>query len=114
MPRKQNRNIIIIKQFSELQHEMNYSNFEYKDYFAHICDLLPNQQKERLDIEIVDKTNIAKEELVYVLVIEDKIFKIGHTITDIKKRVGSYNCGKTVYRIHGTIQLLIILYSKVF
>jgi hypothetical protein len=39
---------------------------------------------------------------VYVFVINNKIFKIGHTITSIIKRIQSYNCGKTEYRIAGT------------
>lgn len=42
------------------------------------------------------------EGLVYIFVIEDKIFKIGHTIKSIIKRIQSYNCGKIEYRIKGT------------
>ena len=39
---------------------------------------------------------------MYIFVINGKIFKIGETTTSIKKRVNSYNCGKTEYRISGT------------
>jgi len=40
--------------------------------------------------------------LVYIFVINERIFKIGHSITAITKRIQSYNCGKTEYRIAGT------------
>ena len=40
--------------------------------------------------------------MIYVFVINKKIFKIGHTITSISQRIQSYNCGKTEYRIAGT------------
>ena len=100
--RKKNRNIVLIKKFQELDKEISYSDFEYKKYFSHICDLIPDKENERLSIEIIDAKKFAEEGLVYVFVIGNKIFKIGHTITDMKRRVQSYNCGKTEYRISGT------------
>ncbi len=62
----------------------------------------PNIELEKLEIEAIDEINIKKSGLVYVFVICDKIFKIGHSITPITKRVQSYNCGKIEYRINGT------------
>ncbi|MCQ2980983.1 GIY-YIG nuclease family protein, partial [Helicobacter pylori] len=50
----------------------------------------------------IDEKNMKNERLVYVFVIQGKIFKIGHSITPIMKRVQSYNCGKVEYRKNGT------------
>ena len=100
--KKKNRNIVLLKSIEDLQGEISYNEFEYKEYFLHLCNLLPNKELERLDIEITDHRHMGKSGLVYVFVIEGKIFKIGQSITDIKKRVQSYNCGKIEYRISGT------------
>jgi len=102
MAKKKNRNIILLKTIQELENELDYVNFEHKKYFQHLCNLIPNKDLEKLDIEIIDTKNFKKRGLVYVFVIEGKIFKIGHTITAISDRVQSYNCGKTEYRIAGT------------
>lgn len=103
MARKKNRNIVLLKKIDELGKEINFTDFEYKKHFEHICDIIPDKENERLNIEPIDveKTE-QKDGLVYVFVIEGKIFKIGHTITSFKKRIQSYNCGKTEYRISGT------------
>ena len=97
---KKNRNIVLIKDIDSLKDEMKFDDFKYKKYFSHLCDLNPN--KEKLEIIDVGNKQIKKNGLVYILVIEDKIFKIGHTITSIFKRIQSYNCGKIEYRINGT------------
>ncbi len=102
MAKKKNRNIVILKDIDDLQNEISYNEFEYKDYFSHLCNLIPNNELEKLEIEVIDEEKIKTEGLVYVFVIEGKIFKIGHTITPITKRIQSYNCGKTEYRISGT------------
>ncbi len=102
MVKKKNRNIIILKTINDLKTEINFSEFEYKKYFKHICNLVPNKDKEKLEIEELNKLKVVQEGLVYVFVIENKIFKIGHSINSIKKRIQSYNCGKTEYRINGT------------
>lgn len=97
-----NRNIRIIKSFEELQNEIDYVDFNKKDYFEHICDLIPNKNLERLDIKILDDEKCKIGGLVYVFVVNGKIFKIGQSICNIVKRVQSYNCGKIEYRISGT------------
>ena len=101
MGRKKNKNITPLTE-AHLRNEINYKNFPYKEYFKHLCILIPNQEKERITIETTDQDKIKEKGLVYVFVIEDKIFKIGPTVTSIKERVNSYNCGKTEYRISGT------------
>jgi hypothetical protein len=105
MSKKKNRNIVIIKSIEELEREISYQDFEYKEHFNHLCNLIPNNALEKLEIEEIGNENIRQSGLVYVFVIEGKIFKIGHTITSIKERVQSYNCGKVEYRINGTITL---------
>lgn len=102
MAKAKNKNIQILKSISSLKDEVSYRKFEYKDHFQHLCNIIPNQEQERLEIQEVKGGDITRAGLVYVFVIKEKIFKIGHTITSIKKRVQSYNCGKTEYRIAGT------------
>lgn len=100
--KKKNRNIRLIKSSDELCHEINYSEYQYREHFKHICNLVPDKENERLtiDYKMDDKKDI--EGLVYIFVINDKILKIGQTIGKIKDRVQSYNCGKSEHRISGT------------
>ena len=102
MPKDKNRNIRLLRTKEDLNDEISYDDFEFKTYFKLLCHLKANNQLERLDIEVVDKANFSREGLVYVFVIANKIFKIGHTIGTIKDRIQSYNCGKQEYRISGT------------
>ena len=102
MAKKKNRNIVILKSADDLKGEVLYNDFEYKKYFIHLCNLIPNNDLEKITIDPIDDIAIKKTGLVYVFVIDGKIFKIGHTITCINKRISSYNCGKTEYRINGT------------
>ena len=92
----------MLKNIAELAQECDYENFEYKEHFSLICKLKPNNDKERLEIEILDEAKCQEKGFVYVFVIEGKIFKIGQSISNIKERVQSYNCGKTEYRTNGT------------
>lgn len=96
------KNIEPLRTIKELSNEINYDSFEYKDKFLHLCNLLPNWEREKLEIEIINEDNFKNNGLVYVFVIDGKIFKIGHTINNIKDRVQSYNCGKASYRSRGT------------
>ncbi len=101
MAKKKNKNITPLTH-QDLVNEIAYSDFEYKSYFLHLCNLIPNKDAEKLEIETIDSDFIDKKGCVYVFVIEGKILKIGQTITNIKERVQSYNCGKVEYRISGT------------
>lgn len=102
MVKSKNRNIQILKSFDDLKNELNFDDFRYKKYFHLICNLIPNKEKERLELEPIDTEACQDSGLVYVFVVKNKVFKIGHSITPIVKRVQSYNCGKTEYRINGT------------
>ena len=99
---KKNRNILIIKKPDELVGEIDYSRFLYKDYFEFLCSIIPNKEQERLDVGESGTKRIDTKGLVYIFVIEGKIFKIGQSINSIKDRIQSYNCGKRDYRIVGT------------
>ncbi|EJB30191.1 restriction endonuclease [Helicobacter pylori NQ4200] len=81
---------IILKSVNDLKDEIDYKDFEYKEYFNLLCELVPNNSLEKLEINAIDEKNMKNEGLVYVFVIQGKIFKIGHSITPITKRVQSY------------------------
>ncbi len=102
MAKGKNKNIQILSSLADLKNEVLYTSFQYKEHFHHLCDLKPNKKLEQLEIVEVAGGDIKRSGLVYVMVINNKIFKIGHTITSIKKRIQSYNCGKVEYRIAGT------------
>jgi hypothetical protein len=92
----------LLSSIDDLENEISYEDFEYKQYFIHLCNLVPNKERERFEITTIDSEKIRRKGLVYVFVIEGKIFKVGQSIKDIRMRVQSYNCGKMEYRISGT------------
>lgn len=54
MAKSKNKNIVPLKNMDDLINECNYFDFEYKTYFDLICKLIPNIEKEKLEIEIMD------------------------------------------------------------
>lgn len=91
-----------LKNIKQLENEIFYNDYEYKKEFSLLCKLLPDMNNEKLNIEIIDKEKYLIEWLVYVMVIDWRIFKIGHTIWTIKDRIQSYNCWKLTYRLKWT------------
>lgn len=59
---------------------------------------IPNQSREKRDMEVKDERYNKQEDLIYALVIGGKLLKIGKSISTIKKRINSYRCGKNSYR----------------
>ena len=102
MAKQKNKNDMVISNIVELSNECKYDDFKYKDDFTLICKLKPNKSKEKLDIEILDKNKCKEKGFVYIFVVDEKIFKIGQSTTNIIKRIQSYNCGKIQYRKNGT------------
>lgn len=102
MAKNKNKNIVPLKHIDELENECQWEDFEFKEYFEAIAILEPNLALERLEMRYLNETKCKDEGFVYVFVIENKIFKIGQSITNLKKRIQSYNCGKIEYRINGT------------
>lgn len=58
----------------------------------------PNQELEKWDMEIKDPKYSTQEDLIYALVVDGKLLKIGKSITTMQKRITSYHCGKNSYR----------------
>jgi hypothetical protein len=87
---------IIIEE--ELSKEEDYSNFKYKDNFSFLCDLVPDKKNEKLVIKNEDIKKINKIGVLYIFTWNNKLLKIGSSITSFKDRVQSYNCGKEEYR----------------
>ncbi|MFH1769174.1 MAG: GIY-YIG nuclease family protein [Parcubacteria group bacterium] len=101
MPSRINRTDRVVD-LRELRGELNYEEFEHKDKFVFLCNLIPDVDRERLLIEDEDPNYINKKGLVYLFVFNRKLIKVGSTITTFKDRVTSYNCGRRQYRENGT------------
>lgn len=86
----------------DIQDQMPYKNFEYKEHFSSLCDLVPDLENERIRIENAMPELVRKPGFVYAFVLDDKLIKVGSTITPIRERVTSYNCGRKAYRKAGT------------
>ena len=102
MAKANNRNELLIKNVGALRDEINFSDFIYRKHFVRICDLQPDNKHERMVIVNENDRYIDARGLVYVFVINGKIFKIGQTINTIASRVSSYNCGRKLFRARGT------------
>jgi hypothetical protein len=79
-----------------------YSNYDYNEYFTKLGTIIPNREAEKLEIEYADGVDTTRKGLIYILVIQDKIFKIGQTTDAFDGRLGSYNCGRQNNRDKGT------------
>lgn len=97
-----NRTDVLIKDTAELQDEVNYSIYDYKDYFSYMCSVIPNVEQEKLEIDNMQPEFADKEGLIYIFVVDDKIFKIGQTTNTFADRIQSYNCGRKKARANGT------------
>ena len=71
------------------------------DKFQYVCEVEANRDEEKLVITDQVAQDMQKS-CVYVMVIDGRIFKIGTALRGVKNRIGSYNSGKTKYRIRGT------------
>jgi len=97
-----NKNDVPLKKISEAN-LIYFKNFEHRSYFKKIFSLKPNRDNEKLEIvNVLNDSYINKKGLVYCFVVEEIIFKIGSSTTNMKGRIQSYNCGKQSYRNSGT------------
>lgn len=102
MPRKKyNKLEEPLEDMSELSGQLAWADYEHADKFAYLCEFRGDRKKERLIIEkqVKEKMKIS---CVYIMVIDEKIFKIGAALRGMAGRIGSYNSGKTKYRVRGT------------
>ena len=96
-----NRNDRIISG-KDIVNQMDFDSFESKAKFSFLCDMVPEKKRERLVIQNANPDLIKKRGVLYALVLDNKLIKIGSTTTSFKDRVQSYNCGKKAYRENGT------------
>lgn len=98
MAKKKNRNIQIINNINDLINEVNYSDFEYKSYFEHICNLIPNVEKERIQSYNCGKTEyrIAGTNSTTNYFILQSLLKINKIV-----KVYAYFPDKKEYKIFG-------------
>jgi len=102
MPRNRGISVNYLRSKEQLNDEVEYNQFKYKEYFQLVCKIIPDRENETLLIEPINEELTTKAGIVYVFVIDGKIFKVGESINSIKDRVQSYNCGKLEYRLKGT------------
>lgn len=100
--KKKSRNIVPLRSVTDLDNEVSFDEFDYKQFFNLLCKLRPNIDEEKLDIIPIDEDKMKTAGFIYVMVIKGKIFKIGQSTKDVIQRVGSYNTGKLEYRSKGT------------
>ena len=93
---------------SELKNELTWSDFKIStpdgsqlsaSSFSLSAIGTPNIAQEKWDMQVLDERYNTYEDLIYALVIDGKLLKIGKSITTMKKRVQSYHCGKNAYRL---------------
>ena len=102
MPRKKyNKLEKPLEDMSELSGQLAWADYEYADKFAYLCEFRGDRKNEKLIIEKQVKEKM-KTSCVYILVIDKKIFKIGAALRGMAGRIGSYNSGRTRYKIHGS------------
>ncbi|ATI73940.1 restriction endonuclease [Mesoplasma florum] len=70
--------------------------------FKFLCNVMPNIEKERLEIENAIPDFLYLTGIVYIFVYKNHVMKIGQTITNFRERINSYNCGKKKNREKGT------------
>lgn len=103
MASRTNKNENPLQSLADLQNEQKWETYDQRTHFSHICTLQPDLELKKLVVAAIhDEAKMRKPGMVYALVVNGKILKIGQTITALKKRVNSYNSGKTQYRIRGT------------
>ena len=102
---KKNKNEVLVTAEEIDAVTLKFEDFEYKDEFRLLCCLHPNKDRERLEIkDAVDEPefNLRRPALLYIFAVDGKILKIGASMTSLKGRIGSYNCGTLSNRLRGT------------
>ena len=98
-----NRNEQPLRSVKELDGSQRWADYFDRERFVHLCTLAPDNDRERLEVAAVhDEEGMKREGLVYAMVVDGRIFKIGQSINTFKNRLGSYNTGKMSYRSRST------------
>ena len=90
----------------DLNGQILYENFKYKEHFTHLCDLKPNKDQGRFEISVVDEKQFQIPGAVYIFVVEGGIYKIGEATRVISKRIKSYNNNKGTTNVRIKEELL--------
>ena len=99
--KKINKTDIIISEKDTLN-EMDFNEFKYGKYFIFLCTLIPEQENERLVIKETENKLINRQGILYLLILSNRIIKVGSSTVSFKERVSSYNCGRKKFRENGT------------
>lgn len=79
-----------------------FSDYSLSNKMVHAGQLIPDIHNEKLVWNPDKDFNDSYRGLIYIFVVDGKIYKAGKTDTTIKERINSYNCGKKEYRNNGT------------
>lgn len=87
--------------YTSLQNEKEYkfNLFQLKDNFKKVGTLFKTKNKKTnwdIKINIPEKEYKKRQNLVYILVYNGNIIKIGGTKTGLKNRIQSYHCGHCI------------------
>ena len=100
---KKKKNDNPLRSTDELKSEIPWDEYESVNLFTYYCDLRPVFAKEKLEILNIQEPQISTIcGVVYVLVVNQRILKIGQSTTTITKRLRSYNTGTQSLRIRGS------------
>lgn len=94
MPQKQKRRKPL-QDVRDLDEEVQWDKWGFKEEvrFIHCCTLVADVANEKLIAEVRDEVAMQRHGIVYVLVVNDRILKIGQSLKSFKKRLVSYNAG---------------------
>lgn len=80
-----------------LNNDTLFSNYDCKDYFKYVADVVINRDQSKQLLKFVPKISIEqfneKREWIYLYLIEDRIIKIGGTRVGLQGRARSYLSG---------------------
>ena len=92
----------ILGDASEIEPKIMAEDIPWFEKFTLAGYIVPNKANERIDIETLDYNLFNTRGVVYLIVVDGILFKIGQTSNTMAERVKSYNCGKMAYRDSGT------------
>ena len=99
--RKQNQKPLT--SLDDLKDEVPFESYNQKACFEHICTISVETRgkKDKEYLQAGPARNAkydTQEGIVYIFVIDGKIFKIGQSMLTFKERLDSYNSGRSEYR----------------
>lgn len=91
----------IVQDIHDIVPTVFFEDYAHADWFSCIAEMHADRNIEKL-VPIWEADEYSSESgLVYIIVVDGVIFKIGQTSKTMKARIQSYNCGKQSYRDNG-------------